>query len=121
MTPRVLVVDDEPDVLLATRLLLQNAGHTVLVARSGEEALHVIEEAEPDAVFLDLRMPGMDGMAVLKELAARSRLDRTPVIVLSAHGSPDRVEQTVEVGARAYVTKPFKKEDLIRALDSVLT
>jgi CheY-like chemotaxis protein len=121
MSASVLVVDDDPDVLLAIRLLLQKAGYTVLAARSGEEALHVIGETEPDAVFLDLRMPDMDGMAVLEELRARGDLERVPVIVLSAHGSPDRVERSVELGAKAYVTKPFKKDDLIRALDSVLT
>lgn len=120
MSASVLVVDDEPDVLLATRLLLENAGYSVLEARSGEEALEQVEKAEPDAIFLDLRMPGLDGLAVLEKLGAKGHLDRIPVIVLSAHGSPDRVERSVELGAKAYVTKPFRKDDLIRALDSVL-
>jgi CheY-like chemotaxis protein len=120
MTARVLVVDDEPDVLLATRLLLQNAGYSVLEATSGEEALGMMEKTELDAVFLDLRMPDMDGLAVLEELGARGHLEHVPVIVLSAHGSPERVERSVELGAKAYVRKPFRKEDLTRALDSVL-
>lgn len=120
MSPRVLVVEDEPDVLLGARLLLQDAGYSVLEARTGEQALAVVEEVEPDAVFLDLRMPGMDGLVVLQELGARGYVDRIPVIVLSAHGSPERVERSVELGARAYVRKPFRKDDLIHALDAVL-
>jgi CheY-like chemotaxis protein len=120
MSARVLVVDDEPDVLLAARLLLQSAGYSVLEAKSGEEALTLVEQTKPDAMVLDLRMPGMDGITVLKELGARGHLERLPVIVLSAHGSPDRVERAVELGAKAYVTKPFRKEDLTRALDAVL-
>jgi CheY-like chemotaxis protein len=120
MSRKVLVVDDEPDVLLATRLLLQTAGYSVLEARTGEEALALVEEAEPDAMFLDLRMPDMDGWDVLEELGARGHLERVPVIVLSAHGSPGRVERSVELGAKAYVRKPFRKADLTRALDAVL-
>jgi CheY-like chemotaxis protein len=120
MSRKVLVVDDEPDILLATRLLLQSAGYSVVEAKTGEEALTLMKEVEPDAVFLDLRMPGMDGWDVLEELGARGYLERVPVIVLSAHGSPDRVERSVELGARAYVRKPFRKDDLTRALDAVL-
>jgi CheY-like chemotaxis protein len=120
MSRKVLLVDDEPDVLLATRLLLQTAGYSVLEAKTGEEALALVEEGKPDAIFLDLRMPGMDGWDVLAELRARGYLERIPVIVLSAHGSPGRVEQSLELGAKAYVRKPFRKADLTRALDAVL-
>lgn len=116
----VLVVEDEPNVLLAARLLLEAAGYQVIEASGGEEALRVVETSELDAVFLDLRMPDMDGWEVLETLQAKSTSSRLPVIVLSAHSSPDTVKRSVELGAKGYVRKPFKATDLTRALETVL-
>jgi CheY-like chemotaxis protein len=117
----VLVVDDEPDILLATKLLLQDAGYRVIGARGGEEALQLVDAEQPDAMFLDLRMPGLDGWDVLEELRARSAIQSLAVIVLSAHADPRAIERSVELGARGYVRKPFRGADLTRALDEVLT
>ena len=120
MTVRILVVDDEPDILLATRLLLQGAGYDVVEAKSGEEAVAVVAERRPDAVLLDLRMPGMDGWNVLERLRQDGLLEGLPVIVLSAHASKATVDRSLELGAAGYVRKPFELADLRRALDRAL-
>ena len=120
MSHTILLVEDEPTVLLAARLMLEAAGYGVIEASGGEEALGVVEESDLDAVFLDLRMPGVDGWEVLERLQAEGTSSRLPVIVLSAHSSPDTVKRSVDLGAKGYVCKPFKAAALTRALETVL-
>lgn len=120
MSRTVLVVDDEPDILLAARLMLETAGCRVIEAGSAEEALELAEtgSADVEAVFLDLRMPGLDGWAVLEELRGKE-IARLPVIVLSAYCDPIAIEQSAQLGAAGYLSKPFRTADLIHALESV--
>ena len=120
MKNTILLVEDEPDVLLAARVMLEAAGYTVIEATGGREALEIADKVGVDAVFLDLRMPGVDGWAVLEELRAKSTTSRLPVIVLSAHPDPSAVERSLELGAKGYVRKPFRAADLTRALEAVL-
>jgi CheY-like chemotaxis protein len=117
----VLVAEDEPDILLAARVMLEQAGYTVIEASGGREALEVAAETSLDAIFLDLRMPGVDGWAVLHELRVKRASSGLPVIVLSAHPDPSAVERSLELGAQGYVRKPFRAADLTRALEAVLT
>jgi CheY-like chemotaxis protein len=120
MRRTVLLVDDEPDILLATRLLLEQAGYAVLEAEGGQEALQLAELRTVDAIFLDLRMPGVDGWAVLEELQTKGGSSRVPVIVLSAHADPSAIDRSIELGAKGYVRKPFRADELRRALESAL-
>jgi CheY-like chemotaxis protein len=115
----VLVVEDEPDLLLLARRMLGELGYAVIEARGGEEALELAENPEVDAVFLDLRMPDMDGWEVLEQLRAAGTISRLPVIVLSAHADPAAVKRSAELGARGYVKKPYRAADLTRALEAV--
>jgi CheY-like chemotaxis protein len=119
MSRTVLVVDDEPDILLAARLILEEAGCSVIEAGSGEEALELVEAENTDleAIFLDLRMPGLGGWGVLEELRAKG-LSRLPVIVLSAYCDPVAVGQSAELGAAGFLSKPFWAADLTHALEA---
>ena len=121
MSRTVMVVDDEPDILLAARLMLEAVGCTVIEARSGAEALELAdtEKADVEAIFLDLRMPGLDGWGILSEFRAKGT-SYPPVIVLSACCDPVAVEQSAELGASGYLSKPFQTADLTRALEAVL-
>jgi CheY-like chemotaxis protein len=121
MRRTILVVDDEPDILLAARLMLEAAGCVVIESATGEEALELaaMENTDVEAIFLDLRMPGLDGWGVLKELRARG-ISRLPVIVLSAYCDPFAVEQSAELGAAGYLSKPFGVADLTQVLEAVL-
>ena len=109
----ILVVDDETALLRTLSINLRARGYDVLTAETGESALDRIREAMPDVVILDLGLPGISGVDVLRNLRRWSAI---PVIVLSArHGSDDKV-QALDVGADDYVTKPFGMEELLARL-----
>ena len=99
---RILVVDDEPDILLLHRLNLEAAGHDVLLAADGERALARIDADGPDLVVLDVMMPVLDGWGVLEQLRARPR--RPPVLIVSAKSANADVERASSLGVAAYLT-----------------
>ncbi len=108
---KVLIVDDEPDVLLLLRVNLEAAGYETVLAADGEMALNRIAEADPDVVLLDIMMPVMDGWGVLRALADRDQAPR--VVVVSAKSSDRDVVRALTSGAVDYVTKPFDPDDLV--------
>jgi DNA-binding response OmpR family regulator len=116
--PRVLIVDDEPDVLLLLRIELEAEGYDTLLAADGETAIHRILEERPDVILLDVMMPVVDGWGVLQRLAEQ-RSD-TRVIVLSAKASDNDVARALELGAHEYVTKPFEPAALLATVAHVL-
>lgn len=118
----ILVVDDEPDVRLLTKMNLERDGHKIVTASNGEEALEAVRHAPPDLIVLDVMMPKVDGWGVLEEL--KSALDKPitdiPVILLTALGSPlDRVKGGIE-GAVQFMTKPMDLDDLRAAVTNAL-
>jgi DNA-binding response OmpR family regulator len=116
--PKVLIVDDEPDVLLTLRVILESEGFEACLAADGETALRRIDDDNPDLVVLDIMMPVLDGWFVLAELAGRARRPR--VVVCSAKSADaDRVRAR-ELGADEYVTKPFEPEHLLTVIRGVL-
>ena len=116
--PRVLVVDDEPDVLLMLRMSLEDEGYDVVLAPDGQAGLDRMAEQRPDLILLDLMMPVLDGWAVLE----RKRLDGddTPVLVLSAKSDPADIDRALALGAVDYVGKPFDLDRLMVLVASVL-
>src|SRR5919204_178525 len=118
----VLVVDDEPDIRELVRVNLEQAGHRVLTAADGAEALACVREETPDALFLDVRMPGIDGWAVLEELKAGSRCDLSeiPVFMMTAAEEPESRLRGGIQGALQYITKPFDPRELVDALEQTL-
>ena len=117
--PRVLIVDDEPDVLLLLRIELEAEGYETLLAADGETALRRIFEERPDVVLLDVMMPVVDGWGVLQRLAEHPSDVR--VIVLSAKASEGDIAHALELGAQEYVTKPFEPAALLATVAHVLT
>jgi DNA-binding response OmpR family regulator len=118
----VLVVDDEPDIRELVRVNLEQAGHRVATAADGAEALARIREETPDALFLDVRMPGVDGWAVLDELKASGLgdLSEIPVFMVTAADEPEARLRGGIQGALQYITKPFDPRDLVDALERTL-
>ena len=113
---KVLVIDDEFDVLLLCRVNLSHAGLQVQEAKSGKAGLESALEDTPDAVVLDLMMPEMDGFEVLKRLRDDERTSAIPVVILSARtGEADRA-RCVALGANDYITKPFFPDELVDRL-----
>jgi len=117
--PRVLIVDDEPDVLLLLRIELEAEGYETLLAADGETAIRRILEEKPDIVLLDVMMPVVDGWGVLQRLAEHR--SETRVIVLSAKASAADVAHALELGAHEYVTKPFEPAALLATVAHVLS
>jgi two-component system response regulator RegX3 len=116
--PKVLIVDDEPDVLLTLRMILEAEGFEASLAADGETALRRIDDEQPDLVVLDIMMPVLDGWFVLAELAGRSRRPR--VVVGSATSSDVDRTRARELGADEYVTKPFEPDHLVTVIRGVL-
>lgn len=116
----VLVVDDEEDIRVLARITLQSAGFSVIEASSGSEALVTVDTEGPDAMLLDIRMPGMDGWEVLDRLKAKDRLDDLRVVVFSAHEMASASERARRHGSAGFLPKPFMPEELVAALSSAL-
>jgi DNA-binding NtrC family response regulator len=100
----VLIVDDEPQVAEVLAKSLSREGHRATVAHSGEEALRILDPTDPDAVFLDVSMPGMNGLDVLAEV--KRRKPSLPVVVITGNATPDEVEQVKRMGAVDVIEKP---------------
>ena len=114
MPATLLIVDDEEAISWALRKAFERLGHTVGVAASAEAALELAAKLKPDAIILDVRLPGMDGLTALGRLREETR--NAPIIVVTAHGNLSTAVRAVEGGAFDYLSKPF---DLSQALDAV--
>lgn len=117
---RILVVDDSPQNTKLLRLILKDAGYQVTEASSGPEALEKLKSDKPDAMILDVRMPGMSGYEVCRQVRADPEFSMLPVIMLTAlMQTSDRI-QGIEAGATAFISKPFNKRELIATVQSSL-
>lgn len=115
---KVLIVDDEPDILLMMRVNLDSEGFDTVLAADGETALERVRDEAPELVLLDVMMPVLDGWGVLENLAS---LDDAPrVIVVSAKAAPADLARAYRLGAADYVTKPFSIDGLIGVMRQVL-
>ncbi|MFC1706683.1 response regulator [Planctomycetota bacterium] len=116
----VLVVDDEPDIRELVRYNLERDGFHVLEAKDGESACAVVRQHAPDALVLDLMLPGMSGLDVLRALRRERETAHLPVIVLTAKGSEDERILGLELGADDYVVKPFSPRELVTRVKTLL-
>ena len=113
---RVLVVDDEPQVVWMLQFSLDAEGYETLTARNGLQALELIREKHPHVMLLDIMMPVMDGWSVLEELQQMPADERPRVVMVSARASIRDRAKAAELGADAFVPKPFDVDDLLRVL-----
>lgn len=105
MDKNILIIDDEPLISMHIARLLQSEDFSVLRATNGKEGLSVIENQPPDLIILDLKLPDVNGMDLLKKISEKN-LD-TKVVVLTGHGNIDSAVQAIKLGAADYITKPF--------------
>lgn len=119
MTHRILVVDDEPNIVMSLEFILQQSGFETAVARDGDEALEQVEQFRPDLVLLDVMMPRRDGFEVCQTLRATG-WDSLRIVMLTAKGRDTEVAKGLAVGADAYVTKPFSTRDLVAKVRELL-
>lgn len=120
MSKRLLVVDDEPNLLRAVAACLKAENYEVSTARSGHEALLQLAESVPDLVISDIRMPGMDGYKLARQLRGSPRTALVPIVFLTAKDeTADRIEG-FRAGIDAYLTKPFEPDELIAVVSAIL-
>ena len=116
----VLVADDDEDILLLVRTVLEREGHEVIATRDGAEAVAAAFERKPDLAVLDITMPELDGLEVLRRLRADASTTDVPVLLLSARVQEDDVKRGYDTGANAYVQKPFSPRELTERVSELL-
>jgi CheY-like chemotaxis protein len=118
---RILVVDDEEPVLHLVELLLRRVGYTPILAHNAKEAAEILKQKPlPDLVILDLMMPGISGIELLRQMRSRDIFDNLPVVILSALADPDQIREGLSAGADRYLTKPYLANNLVSTVQDVL-
>ena len=120
MNKRVLIADDEPNIVISLEFLMKREGHEVSVARDGQQALDAIRRIRPDLVLLDVMMPFKTGYEVLQELRADETIAHTKVLMLTAKGRDTDTAKGLALGADAYMTKPFSTKELAERVRQML-
>ena len=120
MSPKVLIADDEPNIVVSLEFMMKREGYEVVVARDGREALEAIRRERPRLVLLDAMMPGMSGFDVCEAVRADPEVRDTRILMLTAKGRETDVARGVGAGADAYVTKPFSTRELAQKVRDML-
>ena len=120
MNLKVLVADDEPNIVISLEYLLKREGYTVTVAKDGQEALDAIALELPDLVLLDVMMPKKSGFEVCQAVRANEALQSTKILMLTAKGRDTDVAKGLALGADAYMTKPFSTRELVLKVAQML-
>ncbi len=120
MPKEILIVDDEPSIVVPVQFLMQQQGYTVLVAEDGHDALDMIYKYQPDLVLLDIMLPGIDGYEVCEIVRLNPKLRNVKIIFLTAKGREVEIAKGMALGADAYITKPFSNAELVAKVKSVL-
>jgi len=120
VSKKILVADDEPNIVVALEYLLRRSGYEVQVARNGEEALKMVEASAPDLVLLDVMMPLRSGYEVCRLLRERPEWRHIKIVMLSAKGRDAEVAKGLALGADLYVTKPFSTSELMGKIKQLL-
>lgn len=117
---KVLIVDDDPYILMSLEFLMKKSGYEVLVARNGSEALEHINEQCPNLVLLDIMMPDVDGYEICKYIKNDSNLQQIKVIFISAKTTDEAIQKGLQLGADQYITKPFNTKQVVAAVKTLL-
>lgn len=117
---KILVVDDDPYILLSLEFLMKKEGFDVKVARNGTEALGIIKTDIPELVLLDIMMPDVDGYAICQQIKSNKKLKHIKVVFLSAKSKDTDIKKGLDMGAALYITKPFSTRDLMKQVRTLL-
>ena len=118
---RILIVDDNADIRRLIGTILSPSGHELLYAEDGEKALEIVKQSSPDLVVLDVMMPKMDGLMVLKQMRVAGLRDSTKVLMLTAKASESDWVRGYKLGADSYLTKPFDPPELTAAVEDLFS
>lgn len=117
---KILIVDDEPNIVMALEYTFKKQNFEVFIARDGQEALDILKNQMPDLIILDVMMPNVDGYATIEQIKADERMSHCKIIFLSAKNKERDIEKGLLLGANAYVTKPFSLKKLTEQIQELL-
>ena len=117
---RILIVDDEPNIVMSLEYTFKKNNFEVFIARDGQEALDILKDQLPDIIILDVMMPMVDGYSTLEQIKKDERLDNCKVVFLSAKNKEKDIEKGLSLGANLYITKPFSVKKLVEKVHELL-
>ncbi len=120
MPKKILIVDDEPSIIVPVQFLMEQKGYDVMVAFSGEEAMEIVAEKRVDLILLDIMLPVIDGFEVCQRVRENPQWHKIKIILLTALGSDANVEKGLALGADAYITKPFSNIQIVSKVIELL-
>ena len=120
MPKKVLIVDDEPNIVLSVEFLMKREGHEVVTAADGQAAMDILAEERPDLMILDVMMPRKNGFEVCAEVRADPQMAQMPILMLTAKGREAEMKKGLSLGADAYITKPFSTHELVARVNELL-
>ena len=118
---KIMIVDDEPNIVLALKFLMEEEGYDVHYCYDGETAVENVTKVAPDLIILDVMMPGRDGFSVAKYIRNQSSLDNTAIIFLTAKGTSQDKMEGYDSGAESYMVKPFDNDEIVAKVREVLS
>ena len=117
---KILIVDDEPNIVMSLEYTFKKKNFEVFIARDGQEALDILKNKLPDIIILDVMMPMVDGYSTLEQIKKDKRLDNCKVVFLSAKNKEKDIEKGISLGANLYITKPFSVKKLVEKVHELL-
>ena len=117
---KILIVDDEPNIVMTLEYTFKKCNYEVFIARDGQEALDILKTNFPDVIILDIMMPMVDGFATLEQIRKDANLQHTKVLFLSAKNKESDIEKGLALGADAYMTKPFSIKKVVEKVEELL-
>ena len=120
MAKEILIVDDEPSIVIPIQFLMEQQGYSVIVAENGEDALDIIHKYKPDLVLLDIMLPGIDGYEVCEIVRLNPKYRHIKIIFLTAKGREVEIAKGMALGADAYITKPFSNAEVVEKVKELL-
>ena len=120
MTKKILIADDEQNIVISLEFLMKREGYAVSIANDGEEAVAMIRSEQPDLVLLDVMMPKKSGFEVCQEIKSDPRLESVRILMLTAKGRDTEVAKGLALGADGYMTKPFSTKELVERVRNML-
>ena len=117
---KILVVEDEPEIRILVKTILEKAGYSVVEAEDGEAALRLVNEEEPDLVLLDVMIPCIEGWEVCRRIRENEATRRIPIIMVTVRTTDEDIQRSVECGANAHINKPFDQKELLDTIKKLL-
>ena len=117
---KILVVEDEPEIRVLVKTILEKAGYSVVEAEDGEAALRLVNEEEPDLVLLDVMIPCIEGWEVCRRIRENEATRRIPIIMVTVRTTDEDIQRSVECGANAHINKPFDQRELLDTIKKLL-